>query len=64
MRGLGEGGVRLQTSLKLNEDVYSTAFVSLLRHEYIQLCEDEADEDPKESGEEKPEKLEMQETGR
>ena len=52
MLGNGGGVVRLGTKMELLENLYSLLFVSLIRQEYIEDCEDKyaAEQKEKEEG--------------
>ena len=39
LRSEGDGPVRINTSISLREDVYATAFASMLRYQYVEASE-------------------------
>ena len=51
--GEGEGCVKLGTSMELGENLYSLAFVSLIRQEYVDACVIEHEKEKKEKSKEK-----------
>ena len=44
LRTDGDGQVRINTALSLREDVYATAFAAMVRYQYVEALDREAEE--------------------